>query len=133
MHNDGVFSGFLHPAAVSAQGGGASAFPFILKLVLLLIAGYVTYTIVMMIKTWITNYTSPVQSRVVSVVAKRTEVWGGRGYMGTHTSYYVTFEFQGGQRRELQVKPKAYATMVEGDRGNLSYQGSRFTGFERIF
>ncbi|NQX43868.1 DUF2500 domain-containing protein [Paenibacillus tritici] len=133
MHNDGVFKGFLHPAAASAQGGWSSAFPFILKLVLLMIAGYVIYTIVMMIKTWITNYTSPVQSNVVSVVAKRTEVWGGRGYMGTHTSYYVTFEFQGGQRRELQVKPKAYATMVEGDRGNLSYQGSRFTGFERIF
>lgn len=38
--------------------------------------------------------------------------------MGTHTSYYVTFEFHNGSRRELEVKPKAYAMIVEGDRGS---------------
>ncbi|WP_063830950.1 DUF2500 domain-containing protein [Paenibacillus sp. FSL R7-277] len=102
-----------------------------LKLILLLIAGFVTYTIWRGLKTWMTNQTSPLQSRVVTAVAKRTEVWGGRGHMGTHTSYYVTFEFHNGSRRELEVKPRAYSMIVEGDRGELSYQGSRFKGFVR--
>ncbi|WP_339224622.1 DUF2500 domain-containing protein [Paenibacillus sp. FSL H8-0332] len=102
-----------------------------LKLILLLIAGFVAYTIWRGLKTWMTNQTSPLQSRVVTAVAKRSEVWGGRGHMGTHTSYYVTFEFHNGSRRELEVKPRAYAMIVEGDRGELSYQGSRFKGFVR--
>ncbi|WP_340023103.1 DUF2500 domain-containing protein [Paenibacillus sp. FSL K6-1096] len=105
---------------------------FVLQLILVLIACFVAYTIVMQIKIWITNYTSPVESRLATAVTKRTEVWGGRGYLaGTHTSYYVTFEFRDGSRRELQVKPKAHALIVEGDTGELSYQGSRFRGFAR--
>ncbi|ETT50902.1 MULTISPECIES: DUF2500 domain-containing protein [unclassified Paenibacillus] len=130
MHNAGVFNG-LYPAAASSQSGFFTEGPFLLKLILLLIAGFVAYTIWRGLKTWMTNQTSPLQSRVVTAVAKRTEVWGGRGHMGTHTSYYVTFEFHNGSRRELEVKPKAYAMIVEGDRGELSYQGSRFKGFVR--
>ncbi|MEK3714711.1 DUF2500 domain-containing protein [Paenibacillus sp. FSL R7-0333] len=130
MHNAGVFNG-LYPAAASSRSGFFTEGPFLLKLILLLIAGFVAYTIWRGLKTWTTNQTSPLQSRVVTAVAKRTEVWGGRGYMGTHTSYYVTFEFHNGSRRELEVKPRAYAMIVEGDRGELSYQGSRFKGFVR--
>ncbi|OMF99508.1 hypothetical protein BK147_07705 [Paenibacillus sp. FSL R7-0337] len=121
----------MYPAAASSQSGFFTEGPFLLKLILLLIAGFVAYTIWRGLKTWMTNQTSPLQSRVVTAVAKRTEVWGGRGHMGTHTSYYVTFEFHNGSRRELEVKPKAYAMIVEGDRGELSYQGSRFKGFVR--
>ncbi|MEK4516593.1 DUF2500 domain-containing protein [Paenibacillus sp. FSL H8-0122] len=130
MHNAGVFND-LYPAAASSQSGFFTEGPFLLKLILLLIAGVVAYTIWRGLKIWMTNQTSPLQSRVVTAIAKRTEVWGGRGHMGTHTSYYVTFEFHNGSRRELEVKPRAYAMIVEGDRGELSYQGSRFKGFVR--
>lgn len=130
MHHAGLFNG-LYPAASSSQSGFFTEGPFLLKLILLLIAGFVAYTIWRGLKTWMTNQTSPLQSKVVTAVAKRTEVWGGRGHMGTHTSYYVTFEFYNGSRREFEVKPKAYAMIVEGDRGELSYQGSRFKGFVR--
>lgn len=132
MHDTGLNNGLLYPAVSSARSGGGLNGTFVLQLILVLIACFVAYTIVMMVKTWITNYTSPVESRLATAVTKRTEVWGGRGYLaGTHTSYYVTFEFRDGSRRELEVKPKAHALIVEGDMGELSYQGSRFRGFAR--
>lgn len=132
MHEMGLNNSLLYAAASSAQSGGLLNGPIVLQLILVLIACFFAYTIVMIVKTWITNYTSPVESRLATAVTKRTEVWGGRGYLaGTHTSYYVTFEFRDGSRRELQVKPKAHAMIVEGDAGELSYQGSRFKGFVR--
>ncbi|AIQ41177.1 hypothetical protein R50912_14955 [Paenibacillus sp. FSL R5-0912] len=100
-------------------------------MVLLLIAVFVAYTITRALKIWMTNNASPLESRVATAVTKRAEVWGGRGHAGTHTSYYVTFEFQDGNRRELEVKAKAYGLIVEGDRGELTSKGTRFKGFAR--
>ena len=47
------------------------------------------------------------------------------------TSYYVTFEVKSGDRMELAVTGKEYGQMVEGDVGELSFQGTRFLGFDR--
>ena len=47
------------------------------------------------------------------------------------TSYYVTFELENGGRMELSVKGSEYGMLVEGDTGALSYQGTRYLGFER--
>lgn len=131
MHNEGFFDGFMNLTVSSSQGGFFSKGPFLLKLVLLLIAVFVAYTIARALKIWMTNNASPLESRVATAVTKRSEVWGGRGHAGTHTSYYVTFEFQNGSRKELEVKAKAYGLIVEGDRGELSSKGTRFKGFVR--
>lgn len=132
MHQIGLNNVSLYPVVSSTSGGGVLNGPWVLQLILVLIVCFVAYTLVMQIKIWITNYTSPVESRLATAVTKRTEVWGGRGYLaGTRTSYYVTFEFRDGSRTELEVKPKAHAMIVEGDTGELSYQGTRFRGFVR--
>lgn len=44
----------------------------------------------------------------------------------------VTFELENGKRLELGVKDPEYGMLAEGDRGRLSYQGTRYLGFERI-
>ncbi len=46
-------------------------------------------------------------------------------------SDFVTFELEKGERIELGVKGSEYGMLAEGDRGRLSYQGTRYLGFER--
>jgi hypothetical protein len=65
------------------------------------------------------------------VVAKRGHVSGGSGDSSSSTSYYVTFEVRGGERHELQLTGPQFGTLVEGDRGQLSMQGTRYKGFNR--
>ena len=50
----------------------------------------------------------------------------------THSTwYYVTFEVESGDRIELGVNGTEYGMLVEGDYGKLSFQGTRYLGFER--
>ncbi len=104
--------------------------PFFFKLIFLLVIGFFIFFIIKAIGIWSSNNASPLVSAYAAAVTKRTQVWGGSGDSGAHTSYYVTFEFQDGRRVELQVPNKAFGLIVEGDRGELVYQGTRFKGFE---
>ncbi|WKL05192.1 DUF2500 domain-containing protein [Paenibacillus amylolyticus] len=54
-----------------------------------------------------------------------------KGDSSATTRYYVTFEFDNGERTELIVGGNHYGMMVENDRGMLTYQGTRFKHFER--
>ena len=49
----------------------------------------------------------------------------------TFTTYYVTFQVESGDRMELTVSGPDYGMLVEGDIGKLSFQGTRYLGFER--
>ena len=49
----------------------------------------------------------------------------------TSTSYYVTFQVESGDRMEFRVSGSEYATCIEGDTGKLSFQGTRYLGFDR--
>ena len=51
--------------------------------------------------------------------------------MGGFTSYYDTFEVESGSRMELAVSGEEYGMLAEGDRGRLTFQGTRYKGFER--
>ena len=51
--------------------------------------------------------------------------------MHTFTSYYVTFQVESGDRMEFRVSGSEYGTYIEGDTGKLSFQGTRYLGFER--
>jgi len=63
---------------------------------------------------------------------------GGRGeksYLTHHsanTTYYVTFEVESGDRMEFKVSDKEYGMLAEGDKGKLTFQGSRYKEFTRI-
>ncbi|MGN1235740.1 MAG: DUF2500 domain-containing protein [Christensenellaceae bacterium] len=49
----------------------------------------------------------------------------------TSHSYYATFEVESGDRMELMLSGPDYGMIAEGDRGKLTFQGTRFLSFER--
>ena len=68
------------------------------------------------------------------IVSKRASVSHHNHHDSMSTSstkYYVTFEFSNGERIELKLSGREYGLLAEGDRGILSFQGSRFISFER--
>ncbi|WP_239711692.1 DUF2500 domain-containing protein [Paenibacillus sp. 19GGS1-52] len=109
-----------------------SSTPLFFKLFFLIIVGFFIFIIVRMVNLWMSNNASPLVIARCTAVTKRTEVWGGSGDTGASTSYYVTFELENGSRVELQVQSRVFGLIVEGDLGELSYQGSRFKGFRRV-
>jgi hypothetical protein len=75
-----------------------------------------------------------------TIVAKRINVshhhhhnHGGTGMDHTtySTSCYVTFQVESGDRMELHVAGHEFGLLIEGDRGMLTFQGTRYLGFER--
>lgn len=87
------------------------------------------------IKEWGYNNKQPIIPVASTVMSKRTNVsHHHHGYTHTtssSTTYYVTFQFDNGERLELRVPGKSYGLMAEGDKGILSFQGTRFISFER--
>ena len=53
------------------------------------------------------------------------------GHTHTSTRYYVTFQVESGDRMELSVSGPEYGMLAEGDRGELTFQGTRYLSFER--
>ena len=51
--------------------------------------------------------------------------------MRTNTTYYVTFEVESGDRMEMCVDGQQYGMLAEGDSGKLTFQGTRYLGFDR--
>lgn len=87
------------------------------------------------IKEWNRDNHSPRLTVPATVVAKRTKVSNSSGgehhHHSTSTSYYVTFQVESGDRMELHVAGHEFGLLIEGDRGNLSFQGTRYLGFQR--
>ena len=85
---------------------------------------------------WRRNNAAPVLTVEAGVVAKRTQVSRRAGadhdMMDGFTSYYATFEVESGSRMELAVSGEEYGMLAEGDRGRLTFQGTRYKGFERV-
>ena len=119
-------------------------FRMIFILVFLIILGSIVAVFIRGIGEWNKNNHSPRLTVEATVVAKRMDVshhhhanagdvTGAHGYSSTSsTSYYATFEVESGDRMELSVSGSEYGLLVEGDRGQLSFQGTRYLGFERL-
>lgn len=118
-------------------------FSIMFTVVFLFVIGTFIIILVSNIKEWNDNNHSPRLIVDVQVVAKRIDVShhqhpvggdasGAHGFHTTSsTSYYVTFQVESGDRMELRVDGDEYGMMVEGDRGRLTFQGTRLLEFER--
>ena len=101
--------------------------------------GIFIYNLVMNISQWHKNNQSPRLSVNATIVTKRSHTshhhhhHNGHMHTSNSTSYYVTFEVESGGRMELEVKSYDYGMLVEGDYGVLSFQGTRYLGFERKY
>lgn len=113
-------------------------FGVMFTLVFILVFGIFIATFVRGIGEWNKNNRSPRLTVSATVVSKRIHVSHHHHHHDHHmhhstsTGYYVTFQVDSGDRMELCMTGREYGLLVEGDRGNLSFQGTRYLGFERV-
>ena len=103
----------------------------IMLLVFVLVLGSIIVTLIRGVGEWNKNNQSPKLTVPVTVVAKRSDVHRGIETMHTFTSYYVTFQVESGDRMEFEVSDMEYGMLAEGDRGMLTFQGTRYLSFQR--
>lgn len=123
-----------------------SSFPIIFTLVFLLVSGTFVYVIISGLVRFFKNQASPQLVVLARVAAKRTETRSSPGHTYHHgtnhyhhshshtfTRYFITFELEDNKRIELQVTGRDYGLIAKEDKGRLTYQGTRFQGFDRIY
>lgn len=105
----------------------------------LLVACVFAYVIIRGLTQWTRNNASPLETVPATVVTKRTEqgmsssstTSGSTMSRSASTFYFATFEMADGSRIELPLRAQDYAMLADGDRGQLTHQGTRFKGFAR--
>ena len=119
-------------------GFGFQLFQIMFFIVFGLAVSTVLISLLKGVKEWNKNNHSPRLTVQATVVTKRTDITrrrsggtNGHHHYHTSTTYYVTFDVESGDRMELHMTGSEYGMLVEGDRGNLSFQGTRYLGFER--
>ena len=118
--------------------GGFGMFNIMFTIVFILVIGTFVVMLVKGISEWNKNTHSPRLTVPATIIAKRTNVsrhrHGGANshhHYHTSTTYYVTFQVESGDRMEFHISGQEYGLLIEGDHGNLSFQGTRYLGFER--
>ncbi len=118
-------------------------FDVIFPIVFALVLGMIIFTLVQGIMTWHKNNQSPRLTVEATVVAKRVNVEHHHHHNAgdatgahchhtlTNTYYYVTFQVESGDRMEFHVSGSEYGMLVEGDKGKLMFQGTRYLSFDR--
>ncbi len=124
-------------------GGGfdlmATLFPILFLIVFALVVGMFISSGVKSARQWRRDSASPRLTVDAVLVGKRDEVHhrrhrdaDGVGHHSHYSStYYVTFQVDSGDRMEFEVEGREFGLLAEGDRGLLTFQGSRYLGFER--
>ena len=116
-------------------GGG---FEILFSFTFFLVFAMIIFNIIRGIREWNHNNHCPQLTVEAMVVTKRNQVThhhhneaNGMMYTTQSTTYYVTFQVESGDRMEFHVKDREYGMLVEGDFGKLTFQGTRYLGFER--
>ncbi len=108
-------------------------------LVFAMVFGTFIITFARGISQWNKNNKSPRLTVDATVVSKRGNTTthhhnhNGHHHHTYHDTYYATFQFESGDRIELQMAGHEFGLIVEGDKGKLTFQGTRFLGFERVW
>ena len=111
-----------------------SIFPFLFITVFVIVSGTFVVMAVRGVGTWSKNNASPRLTVSAQVVTKRTQVSHHHhqdSMSHTSTAYYATFQVESGDRMEFSVSGAEYGMLAEGDRGSLTFQGTRYLGFQR--
>lgn len=125
------------------DGFGGVMFNIVPIMVAVIFVIVITMIIVRAVKgaaRWKKNNDSPVLTVDAKVTGKRADVshhHHGAGtdtmqHMSSSTTYFATFEVPSGDRMELVVSANEYAMLSENDTGKLTFQGTRYLGFERV-
>lgn len=121
-------------------GGMFGMMPALVTVLFVVVIGIIVVQAVRGVSQWHANNQSPVLTVEAEMVAKRAHVTRHRHTSGEHnefhhtttsTTYYATFQVDSGDRLEFRVPDMEYGMLVEGDRGSLTFQGTRYHGFSR--
>jgi hypothetical protein len=136
----GLLAQFNSPGFSS---GPPAIFVFVFVLIAVVIVGSIIFRVGRGVSEWADNNEQPVLTVPSKVVAKRTTLEVSSNFVGSgsnstynhgtssSTSYFVTFEFTSGDRKEFNLSAHQYGLLAENDRGELTFQGTRFNGFQR--
>lgn len=147
--NDGV--GFIEPTIKINRGNGImeispyggmglfSVIPILVIAGFIFVFGTIIVRSVQGAKQWKKNNDSPVLTVDATVVSKRADVQhyhhdtgiDNVQHMSSSTTYYATFEVASGDRLEFEIRDTEYGMLAEQDTGKLTFQGTRYLGFER--
>jgi hypothetical protein len=116
-----------------------SIIPVIVIIVFVFVFGTIIVRSIQGAKQWKRNNESPVLTVDAKTVTKRTDVQrycnntgtDNMHHMSSSTTYYATFEVNSGDRLEFKIRDNEYGMLVENDIGKLTFQGTRYLGFER--
>ncbi len=116
-----------------------SIVPVIVIIGFILVFGIIIVRSIQSAKQWKRNNESPVLTVDATVVTKRADVRSHHNtgadnihHRSSSTTYYATFEVTSGDRLEFEIKDTEYGILVEKDIGRLTFQGTRYLGFERV-
>lgn len=113
--------------------------PIFMALIFIIIVILIIGNIFSGLRQWKENENSPRLSVPAIVKVKRTSVTRHNHHHhdnnhhshSTSTKYFITFEFESGDRSEFHVSGKEYGMLAEGDIGTLTFQGTRYIDFTR--
>jgi len=110
-------------------------------IIFLLVIGFFIFIFARIIGQKQQNDRSPRLTVSATVVSKRGDVTvhhhdhDGMHHHTSSTTYYATFLGENvprhGDRMELPVPATEYGLLIEGDEGDLTFQGTRFLSFDR--
>ena len=123
-------------------GGGFmfGAVPVLVTVGFVVVLGLIIVQAVKGASQWHRNNQSPVLSVYATVVTKRSNTShhhhhnannAAMSHTTTSTIYYVTFEVESGDRMELKMTGEQFGLIAEGDKGRLTFQGTRYLDFDR--
>ena len=116
-----------------------AVFPLLFLIVFVFVISTIVGTFVSKAKRERKNDQSPRLTAEAKVVSKRMQVGENRHrhtnddmmHSYNYSKYFVTFEFESGDRLELRLPGREYGLLTEGDTGLLTFQGTRYLGFDR--
>ena len=121
--------------------GASGLFSILFTLIFAAILVCIIIAVIRGARQWNRNNHSPVLTVDAVVTAKRTDVHvhhhNNAGMEPVHnhttssTTYYATFQVPSGDRMEFTVRSTEYGLLAEQDRGKLTFQGTRYLGFDR--
>ena len=107
-------------------GGG---FEILFSLAFFAVLAVILVTAVRGLLQWNQNNHSPRLTVPAVVAAKRTATT--HSHHNTGGAAHGTFQVESGDRMELRLSGAEYGMLAEGDRGRLTFQGTRYLSFER--
>lgn len=113
--------------------------PIIIGIGFILVLGIIIVIVIKSSKQWKRNNESPILTVSAIVVSKRADVNHYHNNSGINnmnqimpsTTYFATFQVESGDRMEFIMHGTEYGMLIEGDAGKLTFQGTRYRGFER--